>query len=172
MNEGRGLVLFSVYAHLDELIAGINALKGGGWKEFQVFSPVPHHDIDRALGGKRSPVRVFTLAGGLLGLAVGWGITIGPLWNYSLHVGGKPLMSIPPFGVVAYICTILFGAIATLIGMIINTRLPQVNLVDGYDERVSSDHFGIQVRCSPDDAELIARLLRNTGAIEVRRVGQ
>ena len=108
---------------------------------------------------KPSPVRLFTLAGGLLGLAIGWGITIGPLSNFHLHVGGKPLFSIPPFGVVAYICTILFGALATVAGMIINARLPQVNYADAYDARLSSDHFGIRVYCQPEEAARYAALL-------------
>jgi hypothetical protein len=163
--------VFAVYAHLDAVVRGIHALREAGEKEFQVFSPVPHHDILHAIGGKPSPVRVYTLAGGLLGLAIGWGITIGPLGNFGLHVGGKPLLSIPPFGVVAYITTILFGALATLLGMIINTRLPQVNLSAGYDERVSSDHFGIQVRCAPVRMEAMVRLLKRTGAVDVRRAG-
>lgn len=163
--------VFAVYAQLDAVVEGIHALREAGEKEFQVFSPVPHHDILHAIGGKPSPVRAYTLAGGLIGLAIGWGITIGPLGNFGLHVGGKPLLSIPPFGVVAYIATILFGALATLAGMIINTRLPQLNLSPGYDERVSSDHFGIQVRCTPAQMERIARLLKRTGAVDVRRVG-
>ena len=168
----KGSYLFGVYAHVDELVSGIAALKKAGEKEFQVFSPTPHHDITHALGGPPSPVRVFTLAGGLLGLVIGWGITIGPLWNYTLHVGGKPLVSLPPFGVVAYICTILFGAVATLVGMLIHARLPQVNLVEGYDERLSSDHFGIQVRCSPGERDRVARLLRSTGAIDIQHIEQ
>jgi len=165
-----GPFVFSVYAHLDELVAGIRALQTEGFKEFQVFSPVPHHEIEHVLGRKPSPVRVFTLVGGLMGLAIGCGITIGPLWNYSLHVGGKPLVSLPPFAVVAYICTILFGALATFVGMILNARLPQLNLVEGYDERLSSDHFGIQVRCVPAEVEKLNRLLRKSGAVEIRQV--
>jgi hypothetical protein len=163
--------VFAVYARLDAVVGGIHALREAGEKEFQVFSPVPHHDILHAIGGKPSPVRVYTLAGGLLGLVIGWGITIGPLGNFGLHVGGKPLLSIPPFGVVAYIATILFGALATLLGMIINTRLPQVNLAAGYDGRVSSDHFGIRVRCAPERMEAMVRLLKRTGAVDVRRAG-
>jgi hypothetical protein len=164
--------VFAVYAHVDELLRGIAALKESGVREFQVFSPVPHHAITHALGAPPSPVRVFTLAGGLAGLAIGWGITLGPLGNFSLHVGGKPLASIPPFAVVAYICTILFGALATLIGMIVHTRLPQVELTQGYDERLSSDHFGIQVRCAVGDRERVGKMLRASGATDITHTGQ
>ncbi len=170
MPELQSTYLFSVYAHLDELIVGIKALQNAGQKEFQVFSPIPHHDIEHALHRKASPVRVFTLVGGLTGLCIGAAITIGPLSNFGLHVGGKPLLSLPPFAVVAYICTILFGALATLIGMVINTRLPQLNLVKGYDPRLSSDHFGIQVYCKPEDIKSMTALLKKCGAIEVKQI--
>ena len=70
----------------------------------------------------------------------------------------------------AYICTILFGALATIVGLFANTRLPQWNLTPGYDERISSDHFGIQVRCAPEEFERLARLLKTTGAIDIRRI--
>jgi hypothetical protein len=163
--------LFCVYAHLDELLAALAALKKAGQNDYQVYSPIPHHDIEHALGRKPSPVRVFTLIGGLIGLAIGWGITIGPISNYNLHVGGKPLLSIPPFGVVAYICTILFGALATVLGLIVNTRLPQFNLVTGYDERLSSDHFGVQVYCPQEQADSITKLMKDSGAIAMQRVG-
>jgi hypothetical protein len=171
MANGTRPYLFCVFAHLDELLTGIETLKTTGQKEFQVYSPVPHHSIEHALGRKPSPVRVFTLIGGLIGLAIGWGITIGPISNYNLHVGGKPLLSIPPFGVVAYICTILFGALATVLGLIVNSRLPQFNVVTGYDERLSSDHFGIRVYCSQEQADSITRLMKDSGAIAVERIG-
>ncbi len=159
--------VFAVYAHLDAVVAGIKALQQEGMKDFEVISPVPHHDITNLLHHKPSPVRAFTLAGGLLGLAIGWSITIGPLSNFSLHVGGKPLLSIPPFGVVAYICTILFGALATVVGMIVNTRLPQLNVVEELDPRLSSDHFGIRVYCDPRKVAHYAEMLSTTGTIEI-----
>lgn len=160
--------VFAVYAHLDETLAGIRALQSAGVKSFEVISPVPHHEISHLLHQKPSPVRMFTLAGGLIGLAIGWGITLGPLDNFNLHVGGKPLFSIPPFGVVAYICTILFGALATVAGMIVNTRLPQTITSEGYDPRLSSDHFGIRVYCDKDKSADCMALLIRTGAVEVQ----
>jgi hypothetical protein len=162
--------LFAVYSNLDDLIDGVRALKRVGQQQFQVFSPVPHHDIERLLERKPSPVKVFTLVGGLFGLVIGWAITIGPLPDFNLHVGGKPIVSVPPFGVVAYISTILFGALATVVGLILNARLPQVSLVTGYDERISSSHFGIQVYCAGDAVEGLTNLLKSGGALDVTHV--
>ena len=160
---------FGIFAHLDSCLGAIKGLPGEGFREFDVYSPTPHHDIAHALGRKPSPVRVFTLVGGLLGLISGWGMTIGSTMIYSIIVGGKPVISIPPFGVVAYITTILFGVIATFIGFLINARVPQVKLVEGYDERLSSDHFGIIAYCRSEDVLRLEKLLKKFGAVEVTR---
>ena len=131
------------FEHLDTCLAVIKQLPAEGFREIEVYSPTPHHDISHALKRKPSPVRVFTLIGGVTGLVTGWAVTIGSTMLYPIIVGGKPIISIPPFGVVAYITTILFGTIATFIGFLVNARMPQIKIVEGYDERLSSDHFGV-----------------------------
>lgn len=112
-------------------------------------------------------MRVFTLAGGVTGLIAGWSMTIGSTMMYPIIVGGKPVISIPPFGVVAYITTILFGTIATFIGFLINARVPQIKIVEGYDERISSDHFGILAFCLPEDVVKLEKLMKKLGAVAV-----
>jgi hypothetical protein len=169
MSTYKGPHMLAVYRHLDLLIEGIRTLKKSGMREFMVISPVPHHDIEHELHGKKSPVRVFTLIGGLTGFVTGWVLTIGSTNAYPLIVGGKPLISIPPFGIIAYILTILFGALATLLGFFLNSRLPQFVLRDAYDERLSSDHFGIQVFCPEPQMTKVEEMLKDTGAIDFIR---
>ncbi|HTY12381.1 MAG TPA: DUF3341 domain-containing protein [Bacteroidota bacterium] len=160
---------FGIFAHFDTCLAVIKRLPAEGFKEIEVYSPTPHHEIAHALKRKPSPVRVFTLVGGLTGLAAGWAMTIGSTMIYSIIVGGKPIISIPPFGVVAYITTILFGTIATFIGFLVNARMPQVKIVEGYDERLSSDHYGVLAYCLPEDVMKLEQLLKQLGAETVTR---
>jgi hypothetical protein len=169
MSTYKGSHILAVYRHLDVLLEGIRTLKKTGTQKFLVISPVPHHDIEHELHRKKSPVRIFTLIGGLTGFVTGWALTIGSTHAYPLIVGGKPLISIPPFGIIAYILTILFGALATLFGFFLNTRLPQFVIRDQYDERLSSDHFGIQVFCEESEMSDLETLLRKTGAVDCMR---
>ncbi len=160
---------FGIFSHLDACVAAIKQLPGEGFREIEVYSPTPDHEIAHALRRKPSSVRVFTLAGGLAGLTAGWAMTIGSTMIYPIVVGGKPVISIPPFGVVAYITTILFGTIATFIGFLINARVPQIKIVEGYDGRLSSDHFGILAYCLPEDVVRLEKLLKKLGAVTVNR---
>jgi molybdopterin-containing oxidoreductase family membrane subunit len=169
MKKYRGPNILAVFPAMDLLIKGIKELQAAGYENFLVYSPVPHHDIERALQRPKSPVRVFTLIGGLLGFSTGWALTIYSVATYPLIVGGKPLVSIPPFGVLAYILTILFSALATVIGFLLNARLPQLKLAPEYDERLSGDHYGIQVFAGQEELEKFEKMMKKTGAIDCRK---
>jgi molybdopterin-containing oxidoreductase family membrane subunit len=169
MSKYKGPNIMAVFPAMDAMIQGIHELKQAGCDNFLVYAPVPHHDIEHALHRPKSPVRVFTLIGGLTGFCTGWALTIGSAMHYPLIVGGKPIISIPPFGVLAYILTILFGALATLIGFLLNARLPQLRLASAYDERLSSDHYGIQVFGTEEKLKNYEKLLKKLGAVKVHK---
>jgi molybdopterin-containing oxidoreductase family membrane subunit len=138
--------------------------------EVHTISPVPLHEVDEVLRRGPSPVRRFTLAGGLIGFATGWALTIGSVEHYPIIVGGKPLISLTPFGVIAYVCTILFGALFTVAGMLINARLPRIQVGRGYDPRLTGNRFGLQILCREDRVEEIKQKLLDSGAEEVKYV--
>jgi molybdopterin-containing oxidoreductase family membrane subunit len=158
------------YAEFPPLVAATRAAKAQNCGEIRTISPIPLPEIDEILGTKRSPVRRFALAGGLLGCIAGWAVTIGSVEHYPIIVGGKPLLSFTPFGVVAYICTILFGVLFTVAGMLINARLPRIQVGRGYDPRLTGNRFGLQIICSRDDVEKISTRLLESGAEEVKYV--
>jgi hypothetical protein len=158
------------FTTIDELTAAVKAALSEHCGEIRTISPVPLPAIDEMLDPKPSPVRRFTLAGALLGFLTGWALTIGSAQHYPLIVGGKPLVSLTPFGVIAYICTILFGALFTVAGMLINARLPRMKAGRGYDSRLTGNRFGLQILCGEPDLEKISRRLMELGAEEVRHV--
>ncbi|MCI0707343.1 MAG: DUF3341 domain-containing protein [Ignavibacteriae bacterium] len=170
MSKYKGRNIMAVFPAMDVLIDGIKQLQAAGHENFLVYSPLPHHEVERALKRPKSPVRVFTLVGALTGFCTGWGLTIYSVTSYPLIVGGKPLISMPPFGVLAYILTILFGALATMLGFLINARLPQLRLAAEYDERISNDHYGIQI--FTEDTALLTKfekVMVKAGAIDIKK---
>jgi hypothetical protein len=46
--------------------------------------------------------------------------------SWPLIVGGKPIVSIPPFIIIAFALTILFGSLSTFLGFLILSRLPSI----------------------------------------------
>jgi hypothetical protein len=160
------------FRHLDSLILAIKQLKNAGYQELQALSPIPHHAIDEALDKPASPVRVFTLVGCLLGCITGFTLTIAATLHYPLIVGGKPIISIPPFLVIVFELTILFGGLLTLLGMLLNARLPGVRVGPAYNPHFSEDRFGLWVRCENARYDEVRNLLQSAGAEDIVPVAQ
>jgi hypothetical protein len=160
--------ILGIFAHLDTFTKAIGELRRSGCDELIAFSPVPRPEIEEAIGGEKSPVRLFTLLGGLLGGATALVLTIATSTHYPLITGGKPIVSVPPFLVIVFELVILFGALGTILGMLISIRLPRLRLEPLYDPRLSEDRFGLWVRCRAHEAQRIQELLRVVGAEEAR----
>ena len=167
MVEARAGVI-GVFGELDGTILAIRELKAKGYDGITVYTPAPLHEIDEVLDHPVSPVRLFTLIGGLAGCAFGFGIAIAASYDWELVVGGKPINSLPPWVVIGFECTILIGALSTVAGMFLNARLPKLRKAAGYDPRFSNDKFGVLVMGGPAQLGGAEAILRAAGAEEVR----
>jgi len=162
--------VLGVFGALDATTDAIRRLKTGGQHDITVYSPVPRHEIEAALDQPVSPVRMFTLIGGIAGCAVGAWLTLWMSYDWPTVVGGKPVGSVPPYVVIMFEMTILFGALSTLLGIVFNALFAARRLgTIAYDPRFTNDKFGIFVPCGADRAAAVESLLKNAGAEEVRR---
>lgn len=157
-----------VFSHLDTTVDAVRELRKQGFNDFVVQSPVPRHELLDVLEHKPSPVRLWTLIGGLLGCVSGFALTIWTSLEWPHRTSAKPIVSIPAFVVIAFELTILFGALATLIGLFFHARLPRFSADIAYDSRFSDDHFGIFIKCKDDRLDAAEKALRVVGAKEVR----
>ena len=109
------------------------AKKAIGWArdesmDFDYFSPFPEHHLEDEYfeGKKRSPVRRITLLGAITGCLGAFLFTSWMSIDYPLRVSAKPILSYPAFFVIAFECTILLGALATMGALLHFCRLPHI----------------------------------------------
>ena len=132
------------------------------------YSPVPDHALDQALHVPVSPVRLFVLVGGLLGCAAGFAFPIYTVLDWPMITGGKPLISIPAFVVIAFEMTILLGAIGGMVGFLMLSGLPRLFGRPAPDPRFTNDMTGIAVTCTGDHAAAVRACLDRHDAVEIR----
>lgn len=149
--------------------AAISRAREEGFKQLEVFSPFPSHELDEELyrGQRRSPVRMFTLVGGLLGLTGAFLMTIWMSRDWPLRTSAKPIVSIPAFVVIGFECTVLLGAICTLLGMFLNSGLPKFTLTPGYRGCFSEGTFGVGIYVDDQEVDGAVRTLQEKGATKV-----
>lgn len=168
---GPSLRIKGVYAHLDCLLTGVDRLKRAGYSGFVVQAPLPRHEIEEIMyEGRPAPVRWWTLTGAITGITMGFLLTslTHAAWP-MLSPGGKPIIAVVPFAVIMFECTILFGALATLLGLVYHCGLPSYGLDPALrDPRMTDASFGITfLKARPDDQDRITQLLTGSGAVEV-----
>jgi hypothetical protein len=109
-----------------ELVEAARKVRDAGYTRTDAFSPFPLHDIDEALGIKRSILPFLVFGGGLTGLLAGLGLQyFVHVVDYPLNVGGRPYFSLPSFIPVTYEMTILLAAFTAVFGMLLLNGLPQ-----------------------------------------------
>jgi hypothetical protein len=163
----KKIALVGIYSHVDELMEVVRKIKDKKPERLVVYTPTSVHQLHDELESRKSPVRYFTLAGALTGLFGGFFVAIWSSMKWGLITGGKPIVSSPPFIVVGFEMTILFGALATLIGLIITNHFPNYRVANSYDERFSRDKFGIAVRIAEEEKQAYEDILQSTGAEEI-----
>jgi hypothetical protein len=155
-----------VFSYMDD---ALRAVQGAQHEklDFRVYSPVPRHEIDHVASPERSSVRMFTTVGASIGIVFGFALAILCSLDWPLRVSAKDIISIPGFVVIGYECTILFGAIFTLVGLLHFCRIPDVLRKVGYDPRFTEDKFGVVIGCDSEAVDLASSVLKKNGAEEV-----
>jgi len=133
-----------------------------------MMTPYPIEGLAEMLGAGKSPMRKFALFGGMTGFATGFSLAVYASTAYIIPVGGRAIIALPPFLLISYELTILFGILSTLIGLLIIAKLPAWR-ERPYCPETGIDRFGVLIECEHADAERVQDLLRTAGAESIRR---
>jgi hypothetical protein len=121
--------IYAVMAEFDtpkELVAAARAAREAGFTRMDAYSPFPIHEMDEALGIKRTILSFLIFAGGIAGAIAGFGLQYYTHnIDYPLNVGGRPYLSIPLFIPITFEMTVLLAAFTAVVGMLVLNGLPQ-----------------------------------------------
>jgi len=165
--------LLAVYDKPGSVAAVAHRLKNRGYGELEIYSPAAFPELYDIVDSRPSRVRAWTLVGGLVGALTGYALTIWMANDWQLVIGGKPFSSIPPYTVIAFELTILFGGLMTLLGLLVVAKLPSGSFgkhAKAYSARFSGEEFGLVVGCKERDVLEVDALLRDGDAKEVTLV--
>jgi len=165
--------LHGVMAEFDSAQALVDAAKrtvAHGYTKVEAYTPLPVEELNDIIHKKRTVLPKLIVAGGLTGMATGFGLQY---WasaiEYPMNIGGRPFATWPAFVIPSYELTILFSALTAAIGMFILNGFPQpyhpVFNVPRFS-MASSDKFFLVIESADPKFEHWAatEFLRDTGA--------
>jgi molybdopterin-containing oxidoreductase family membrane subunit len=162
--------LLAVFDQPVSIAEAARRLKNRGYTDMEIYAPAAFRELEEIIDEKPSRVRLYTLIGGLTGVVAGYAMTIWMANDWPIMLGGKPFSSIPPYTIIGFELTILFGGLLTALGLFVVGGMPRMRLDPVYDARFSAEDFGVAVRCRDRDVSEIDTLLRSHGAREVTLV--
>ncbi len=117
--------LMAEYDNPGDLLSAAQQAHEAGYRRLDAYSPMPIHGLAEVIGFGRSGLSLLVLAGGVTGCLTAFFI----LWYvetsvYPLNVGGRPYNSWPSFIPITFEVTVLFAAIAAVLGMLALNGLP------------------------------------------------
>ena len=170
--SGSKNFLVGVYEDEDVLLDAIKAVRDGGVKIDEVYSPFPVHGIEDALGYKRSKLSIVAFLFGMLGTSLALTMQLGMMTvDWPMIIGGKDYAPFPSFIPVTFELTVLlasFGMVGTF--LVISNLKPwgKPNLLD---IRITDDKHIVAVDLEKNtmDEASIGKLLTENGASEVNK---
>jgi molybdopterin-containing oxidoreductase family membrane subunit len=165
--------LIGVFDEPEPVAEAARRLRNRGYRKLEIYAPAAFSELEFALDERPSGVRAWTLIGGLLGVTTGYALTIWMSLDWPIVVGGKPFASVAPYTIIGFELTILFGGLATLLGLLVVGRLPYGRFGrpdKAYGARFSAEDFGLYVECAERDVAEVDALLRAHHAQEVTLV--
>ena len=163
------MAVMGAFEYEDDFIGAAKKLKASGFDNISLLSPLPLEEAYEVLGLGKSAVRHFSLAGGIIGALSGFALAVGTALVFILPTGGRAIITLPPYLIITYEMTILFGVLFTLLGFHFVSGLPAWRDAP-YMESANIDRFVIVVE-SPTEDELARAeaIIKDAGANEIQR---
>jgi len=168
--------LLAEFATPQALLKAAAAVRDAGFTKWDVHSPFVVHGADKAMGMRPTRLAWFVFAAGVTGAVTGLALQwYTNAFDYPYLVSGKPYLSIPACIPVVFELTILFSALAAVLGMLGLNKLPQLYhalFKRPRFRRASDDRFFVSLEAADPkfDQSKAEMLLRAQGALAVETV--
>ena len=164
------MAIVGTFAYEEDFLAAAKNLQSSGFDNISLLSPLPLEEAQQVLGLGKSPVRHYSLAGAIIGALSGFAMSVATALVFILPTGGRAIITVPPYLIITYEMTILFGVLFTLIGFHFVSGLPAWR-DRPYLPSANIDRFLVVVENAAGDQVARAEaIIRQAGAEQIQHV--
>lgn len=151
------------------LFAAVKAVRKSGYKIYDVFTPMPIHGLDKAMGLRETSLHTAGFIYGITGTTtaltgIGWTFTS----DWPLNFGGKPHFALPAWIPITFELTVLFSAVGMVLTFCYLCQMAPFVKKHHFNLRSTDDLFVMVIECTDRTIDADARaFLESLGAIEV-----
>ena len=150
------------------LLPAVHSVRKSGYKIHDVYTPIPVHGLDKALGLRETSLHVAGFIYGTMGMLctlffIGWVF----MDDWPLNLGGKPHFSLVAWISITFELTVLSAGVGMVYTFCYLCQLAPVVRKHHFHLRATDDLFVMVIECTPktDETKVIA-FLESIGAME------
>src|SRR5580658_6375112 len=150
------------------LFPAIKKVRSAGYKIYDVFTPMPIHGLDQAMGLRETSLHTAGFIYGITGTTCAVG-GIGWVFNsdWPTNFGGKSHFDLPAWIPIVFELTVLFSSVGMVLTFCYLCQMAPFVKKHHFNLRSTDDLFVMVIECTPktNETELI-NFLRSAGAVE------
>jgi Protein of unknown function (DUF3341) len=144
--------VYALYPDGQAAQQAVNRLRAAGFadREITVLSPQPMEDYEFGRLDKATWMWWIACGGGLVGMAIAFGLTWLTEKSWPIDVGGLPTFAWWPNLIIVFELTMLGAIVATVATLVVTARLGRPSVL--YDPEVSDGKILVGIEHPPDSA--------------------
>ena len=148
------------------LFPAVKKVRSAGYKIHDVYTPMPIHGLDHALGLRETSLHTAGFIYGITGTTTALsGIGFIFTSDWPLNFGGKPHFSLPAWIPITFELTVLFSAVGMVMTFCYLCQLAPFVRKHHFNLRSTDDQFTMVIECTPKTNEAEAKaFLESVGA--------
>lgn len=151
------------------LFKAVKKVRSAGYKLYDVFTPMPIHGLDKAMGLRDTSLHTAGFIYGITGTTTALsGISYTLVYDWPLNIGGKPHFALPAWIPIIFELTVLFAAVGMVLTFCYLCQMAPFVRKHHFSLRATDDRFVMVIECTEKtNEEELKNFLKGTGAEEV-----
>lgn len=151
------------------LFPAVKKVRKSGYKIHDVYTPMPIHGLDHAMGLRETSLHTAGFIYGITGTATALsGMSYCLIYDWPLNFGGKPHFALPAWIPITFELTVLFASVGMVLTFCYLCQMAPFVRKHHFSLRATDDKFVMVIECTPktNEADLVS-FLKSTGAADV-----
>lgn len=169
-------IIHGVFGDEVPLMEACRKLRGAGIRIKDVFTPMPVHGLDQAIGLPRTRIAICAFLYGLTGLSLAtWMMWYMMITDWPNDIGGKPnwdyYFNIPAFIPISFESTVFCAAHGMALTYLLRCWLIPGTKAKNPDPRTTDNKFLIYLELNDEQSKKAESIMKENGAEEVNHKG-
>src|SRR5450755_2121854 len=150
------------------LFPAVKKVRLAGYKIYDVYTPMPIHGLDHAMGLRETSIHTAGFLYGITGTTTALsGISYALIYDWPLNFGGKPHFALPAWIPITFELTVLFSAVGMVLTFCYLCQMAPFVRKHHFSLRATDDLFVmvIETTAKTNETEVLT-YLQKIGAVE------